>query len=170
MEPPSVESLPVHSVGQALAFGRRADPALADGLKAILERRRKPEPFATPEQIKAQLEATVKAFLDGLKGKTSLDLAHAIADASKNGSSTPRRSNSSTCSSSRARSDWMWSSSAPSGNWPSARHRPAAASECRNGDDEARLGDRPAGRGGERSAALLRLGPRPARRGRYPAA
>ena len=79
----SGESLPIHSVGQARAFGRRADPALVDGLKALLERRRKPEPFATPEQIKAQLEATVKAFLAGLKGKTSLDLAHAIAEASK---------------------------------------------------------------------------------------
>ena len=75
--------IPIHSVGQARAFGRRADPALVDGLKAILERRRKPEPFATAEQIKAQLEAAVKAFLGGLKGKTSLDLAHAIAEASK---------------------------------------------------------------------------------------
>src|SRR5262249_45834587 len=63
-------------------FGRRADPALVGGLKALLERRRKPEPFATPEQIKAQLDAAGKAFLGTLKEKISLDLASAIADAS----------------------------------------------------------------------------------------
>jgi hypothetical protein len=70
-----------HSVGQARAFGRPADPALVKGLKALLERRRKPQPFATPEQIKAQLDEAVKAFLGTLKEKTSLDLARAIADA-----------------------------------------------------------------------------------------
>ena len=73
---------PVHSVGQARAFERPSDPALVKELKELLERR-KPEPFAPPEQIKAQLAAAVQGFLGTMKkGKTSLDLARTIADAS----------------------------------------------------------------------------------------
>ena len=73
---------PVHSVGQARAFERPADPVLEKELKELLERR-KPQPFAPPEQIKAQLAAAVQGFLGTMKkGKTSLDLAHTIADAS----------------------------------------------------------------------------------------
>jgi hypothetical protein len=70
------------SVGQARAFGQTADPALVSGLKAVLERRRRPDVSATtPEQINSQLAAARDAFLATLKEKTSLDLAQAVAEA-----------------------------------------------------------------------------------------
>jgi Carboxypeptidase regulatory-like domain len=73
---------PVHSVGQARALGRQADPALVKTLTEILEKRRKPEPFAPPEKVEQQLADSVKAFLAALKnGKTPLDLGAAIFEA-----------------------------------------------------------------------------------------
>jgi hypothetical protein len=77
----SIEAPSPRSVGQVWVTGWRPDPALVNSLRASLRRRREPEPFASPEQVAATLQAAVKAFADGLKGKTSLDLAGAVVAA-----------------------------------------------------------------------------------------
>ncbi len=73
---------PIRSVGQARAFGNKADPALVAPLKELLRKRRDPDPNAKPEDLMAASKKASDEFVAGLKGKTSLDLAFAIVGAS----------------------------------------------------------------------------------------
>lgn len=68
------------SLGQARALGMPPDPALAKALKELIQSWRQPPPLPA-DQVEQSRKAAVKAFLDTLKGKNSLDLAGAIGDA-----------------------------------------------------------------------------------------
>ncbi|MFO0890562.1 MAG: carboxypeptidase-like regulatory domain-containing protein [Isosphaeraceae bacterium] len=74
---------PEGSIGQAIAFGKRADEALLKGLGEILEQERRPDPQLNPDQRKAKRAEMIGGLIKGLKDKTSLDLALAIDEAAR---------------------------------------------------------------------------------------
>jgi hypothetical protein len=70
-----VTSPPHRSVGQALAFGWHPDASLCEAMAGLLKQRR------SAGEAAPDLAASVKAFLARLAGKTRLDLAGAIVEA-----------------------------------------------------------------------------------------
>ncbi|MBV8487030.1 MAG: hypothetical protein JO161_02010, partial [Planctomycetaceae bacterium] len=73
------------SVGQALAFGKSADPSLVKVLRDILERQRHPDPPLTEDERKAEHTKMVGGLKEKLKDRGSLDLALAIVEATRDG-------------------------------------------------------------------------------------
>lgn len=71
------------SVGQAIAFGKSAEPQLVKALRDMVDRERHPDPTASADQRKAQRAERTKTILQSLKEKTSLDLALVIVDSAQ---------------------------------------------------------------------------------------
>jgi hypothetical protein len=78
------------SVGQALAFGKSADPSLVKKLRDILEGQRRPDAALTEEERKALHTKMVSELKASLKDRSSLDLAMAIVEATGSGRLDPK--------------------------------------------------------------------------------